>query len=956
MKRILFTALSICLLVIYANAQTTFWTENFGNGTNCAADQGTVAQGFNGGNGAWSVTNISANGTSANNWFVSQTEAGFPAGSCGDGCLNNATLTNRTLHIGNIMGSPGVIGILCATGDCGAAYDAGTGNGVVVTDKRAESPVISCAGQNNITLSFDYIMEGQAGSDFLTVYYFDGAAWNVLATPGATNNVGCNPQGAWTNFTIALPASANNNPNVRIGFRWENNDDATGGPLSVAIDNIQLISNITPPTPTTLTITITPPAGVSNYCTGIGYQFTGNANPGPIALWQWYLTPPAGGVITPPIGQNGVNIQWSLGGTYTITAVVTATNGTKDSLQQVVNVTQRPVVMVGPTQPSVCIGGGGTVLTATGATSYTWTPNNFLTPLAATNDSVLCNPPPPGGISYTYTVVGNSGIAGCNSVPVNIVVNTFDKPAITTVAANDTICAQNSAIISAVNGTSTTTYAWSALPTAGLGTNSGSFVQVTPVYNGLVDTTFSYQVIPSVPGCPPYTPITQLVVVHPKPRAVIATDTVENCNNAGALLVATSLPNVSGTTYQWSPATGLNMTVNDSVVATPASATMYYVTPTSVYGCVGFTDSVRVVNGQNTNAGIVAQYNQICLGQNDTIFATPLLSAMNMSYNYFWQPPLGIVYQDPNKDTIVVSPAVTTTYTLTVTGICVQTKTVTLTVQVNNCLPPIANFYPLNFTNMQLCLNQCIWFQDTSIGAQPMHYYWSFPGGTPDTVYNDTTRKVKVCYKVNSQLANGGQFPVILHVVNGLGQSSTYIDSIKVSPGPLANAGPNFTINLGDGATLTPSTSTGNNQITSYNWAPPGSLSCTTCPNPVANPTVTTTYTLTVRDKNGCPNTDTVTVFVDKKCGEVFVPNVFSPNGDKMNDILHVKSNCIKQLDFKIFNRWGEIVFETTDENYGWDGTYKGKPMDAGVFVYQCNGWLTDGTEIKQKGSITLLR
>ena len=88
----------------------------------------------------------------------------------------------------------------------------------------------------------------------------------------------------------------------------------------------------------------------------------------------------------------------------------------------------------------------------------------------------------------------------------------------------------------------------------------------------------------------------------------------------------------------------------------------------------------------------------------------------------------------------------------------------------------------------------------------------------------------------------------------------------------------------------------------------------------------------------------------------VFVPNVFSPNGDGFNDILRVRGKGIEDLQFIIFNRWGEKVFETTDINAGWDGTLKGEQMNLSVFVYVLTGKFKNGESIDEKGNITLMR
>lgn len=88
----------------------------------------------------------------------------------------------------------------------------------------------------------------------------------------------------------------------------------------------------------------------------------------------------------------------------------------------------------------------------------------------------------------------------------------------------------------------------------------------------------------------------------------------------------------------------------------------------------------------------------------------------------------------------------------------------------------------------------------------------------------------------------------------------------------------------------------------------------------------------------------------------IFVANVFSPNGDGNNDVLHVLGTGIDELRFTVYSRWGEKVFESSSVNAGWDGTFKGEPMNVGVFVYFVSGKFKNGEEINKNGNVTLLR
>ncbi len=99
-----------------------------------------------------------------------------------------------------------------------------------------------------------------------------------------------------------------------------------------------------------------------------------------------------------------------------------------------------------------------------------------------------------------------------------------------------------------------------------------------------------------------------------------------------------------------------------------------------------------------------------------------------------------------------------------------------------------------------------------------------------------------------------------------------------------------------------------------------------------------------------------MTVTVDLQCGEVFVPNAFSPNNDGENDLECVFGKCIQTMTFAIYDRWGEKVFDTTDPKKCWDGIYKGEVMNTAVFVYYLDATLITGEKIKKKGNISLVR
>ena len=145
----------------------------------------------------------------------------------------------------------------------------------------------------------------------------------------------------------------------------------------------------------------------------------------------------------------------------------------------------------------------------------------------------------------------------------------------------------------------------------------------------------------------------------------------------------------------------------------------------------------------------------------------------------------------------------------------------------------------------------------------------------------------------------------------------------------------------------------------SYTWTPPQGLSNPYIYNPVASPSTTTTYYVLVQDQYGCQYLDSVTIIViDVYCDKpyIYLPNAFTPDGDFVNDILFLRSNMIYDFTLRIFDRWGELVFETSDINKGWDGTFRGKDCNPGVFVYQLDVICHNQQIFKDKGNITLIR
>lgn len=1113
-------AFLICLLAWSYSSYSQFWTENFNNGCTAACP----GPGYTSVNGPWTQTVLGPEGADPNAWYVSCAEQNNGVGSCSSGCTGAG---NASMHISAKIGNP-----FCPN-DCGAAYDAGGLCGFIAcpqTNRRIESPVINCTGQNTIFINYSFVHKGTPGTDFASVWYFNGTVWaNIGTVPQSALPASCGGQATWTAASLVLPATANNNANVKIGFSWINNDDGAGTDPSIAIDDVTLTAATSTPVPV---ITFTLPSPVCQANT-INATFTSTTA---LTSFTWSASSP-NVVFTPP-NSGTTTISFTAPGTYTVsmTGCQAANCGTGTSTIQVlptptVNVTASPTV--------VCSPGGSSTLTATGgpgASSYTWTassgpaiPNGSITvvsPTATTSYTVLTSVPgctssislsvpvspvptltltPNSGIcsgqsitlsangaanytwtpaatlssangntvsaspstTTTYTVTGNNGVCS-NTAAVTVSVNA--SASVTLTPNNPTICSGRSATLTATGGS---TYTWTASsgpnpagsPTAivsptstttytlltGSGTCTASAVTTvsvtpsvtvtaTPVSTTICSGGSGVGITASGASSYTWTPVTALTpTTGANVTANPASTTVYTVTGGNGVCTSSAVVNVSvtvvsttvtasatnyciggtpvtftasgATSYVWSPATGLSSTTGAVVTATPAVTTVYNVTGTSgsctsvrsVTVTVPATSSITVVNsgtvicaggtttltasgaatytwlptnettaginanpattttytvGGQTAAGCVAVPAVITVSVSPAL--TPVITsgsatvcltqtvAMSVSpggLSYTWSPALGI--QGPNNTvSIVANPAAegNLTYSVIVSnGVCITTATVDLEVVL--CTAPTATIQAT--TNDSICTHGCVTFTAAVAGSQPMSYQWLFPGGTPPT---SNLSDPEVCYGAK------GSYSVGLIVTNSYGSFSVTANnfiSVADTPG-VFNAKKDTTLKVGQTVVLSVNDGTGSN----YYWSPNvnGSIACPTCSNTIVQPTVTTKYYVEISNSPYCKRRDSVIVKVDFICGDFFVPNVFSPNGDGLNDQVNVHGFCIGTVTFQIYSRWGEKVFETTSLSEGWDGTYQGKPMDTGVFVYRAEGITIDGKNYTTNGNITLLR
>ncbi len=230
-------------------------------------------------------------------------------------------------------------------------------------------------------------------------------------------------------------------------------------------------------------------------------------------------------------------------------------------------------------------------------------------------------------------------------------------------------------------------------------------------------------------------------------------------------------------------------------------------------------------------------------------------------------------------------------------------------------------------------------------------------GGTPPFEYSANGTD----FQADPSIINlaGGDYDVV--VSDSRGCTITLPATINEPPPIIVEAGNDQTVDLGYTADLNATVTPLNLPVT-LSWTPAESLSCPDCLRPTALPFGTTTYYLTATDENNCSGIDSVTVFVNL-VRPVYIPNVFSPNGDGLNDFFTVyggkAAKSIKAI--KVFDRWGDNVFEgfdipLNDEPFGWDGIFRGKLMDTGVFAYLAQVEFIDGVVVLFEGDVMIIR
>lgn len=813
---------------------------------------------------------------------------------------------------------------------------------------------------------------------------------------------GCIPLVAQSNFlpitcdgfTVTFSNSSTGNPN---SYTWDFGDPASGAAntstsptpthtysdtgvfyvkLKVSISG-QCEDSITKPIkvyPGFLPGFITSPALCVN--TPIHFTDTTFSQYAPVNSWRWDF-----GDLTTLADTSHLKdpyYTYPAAGTYNVELQVTNEKGCFKIYSKSITITDNPVIGVFPPDSVFCAL-DSLQLTGTGTGTFVWTPAvniigaNTATPVVfpavatryyatltdafgcKSTDSVMVTPKndltnsisanPPnicaedttllsGTSNYSNVTwqwspaasVENPGLQNTRAYPMVSTVYTLTttwgkhclarstqsiavKPlAIPNAGPDQTICGgQQTAQLSASGGNS---YNWSP-PTGLTNTNINN-----PVASPAVTTTYAVAV--GVTGCAKTKTDSITVFVSAPPALASLNDTLI-CN------IDTLQLTTNGTgSFLWSPNYMISSLTAQSPLVSPDVPTMYYVRLSDIYGCVN-TDSVYVD---------VKDHVSLFAGNDTTICQTDgfRLNTVSDALHYKWTPNL-YLDNDTAKRPFTIPLTSINYHVVANIGKCQSLDDIAI-----KAVPyPATNAGP----DQAVCPE---WGADVQLNASGgSSYVW-----TPSTFLNNRHIANPIAIKPAASIR------YIVTATDTLGCPKPVRDTVwvMVHPRVIADAGPADTIVV-KGQPLHLHATGGN----SYLWAPAKWLNSDTIQNPTALPQDNIRYTVTATSVNGCTASDFIDVNVYFIEPDIYVPNTFTPNGDGKNDIFRPILIGMKALRvFRVYNRFGQLLYSTADIGAGWDGTFRGKGQDPATYVWYAEAITYTGDVRFKKGSVVLVR
>ncbi len=440
-----------------------------------------------------------------------------------------------------------------------------------------------------------------------------------------------------------------------------------------------------------------------------------------------------------------------------------------------------------------------------------------------------------------------------------------------------------------------------------------SFIQ-NPTHTYAASANYDVQfIVANSKGCKDT--VYKTVIIADKPALEVTNDTL-------ICYIDTLQLNAIGTgTFIWSPNYNIDNTAAQSPLVSPDVPTKYYVTLTDPYGCVGsdsvFVDVKLLVTLQAGNDSTICKTDAVVLQLNSD------------ALHHLWTPPGTL--NDPTLKNPTATPTGTLTYQVVGNiGKCTASDDITLKV-----VPyPTANAG----TDTAICVGTSA--QLNASGGT--NYSWSpaaflTAANIANPIAVNPTANVKY----------------IVTVRDTLGCPKTAKDTVIVLVTKInADAGPRDTTVVIDQPLLLRASGG-----TNYLWSPAQWLNNIGTASPVALPQSNIEYIVKVSNAAGCFAYDSILVKVFKLDAGFYVPTAFSPNGDGRNDLFRPVLLGMKGLDlFKVFNRWGQMLYSSTDFESGWDGKFGGREQASATYIWYAEGTDYKNNKIKKKGYVVLVR
>ncbi len=572
---------------------------------------------------------------------------------------------------------------------------------------------------------------------------------------------------------------------------------------------------------------------------------------------------------------------------------------------------------------AICIG-DVVNLAVFGSDSLTY----FWTPATNISNPNIKEPTVSPTVTTTYVMHVFQPFSGCDTLTDTIVVTVKPPPVVN--IGNDTIICMNQALQfnPTINPVQPYLYSW---------TGATQFLNATNIINpvGTFTQVGTFQLIlnvdpTSVAGCAGADTIN--IDVLPNDFILHNNDTAI-CKGKSVQINVTGPPQF---TYQWVPSTYLNNPTIQDPTSTPDTSITYTCNATFM-GCVPMSHSFHI--DVQPNPIVNAGFDRTICNWDTVRLLGSVLPAWYTQYSYNW------TFADDISNPAILDPyfdghsSQTLTLTVTTPAGCIDSDKVSITVN------------PTEFMNIKpadtiICPHSSVQYRM----IDDFGTIDNFPGykflWTPSIALNNAT------------ISNPISTPSVpidytVYTTSTTGCIDTDIVRINVVSDAVLDAGTDQTIYPGETAYLV-----ANGNCSKFLWFPPYQLSDVTLKNPLATPLVTTKYYVMGQTEYGCTETDSITVNVSPET-IIDIPNAFSPgSGTSINDELKIiiRGQVATLNYYRIFNRWGQMIFETKDIRKGWNGRFNNVPQPIGSYVYTISAITSNGKKFEKTGNVSLIR